>query len=216
MKLHVRRFGPLSAPHVGFVRAFASWIIRDFIGDTKFASLLAQSHKTSVRQYHDYVADKLKFERQTRATLWGASPNLALDAVIAPVQAIPALPHGGCDRLSPLACSTLLYNVVGSPAGAMPVTRVDATRDVLSDTWRNAPGNGSHLLEKEIYGPEGAYNPSAMDGLPVGVQIIGQPWGEEKVLAIMHVVDAALGPRGFGPGSWAPSKQAGVDMRKYE
>jgi amidase len=43
----------------------------------------------------------------------------------------------------------------------------------------------------------------------VGVQVVGQPWGEEKVLAIMHVIDATLGPRGFGPGSWAPDKQVG-------
>jgi Asp-tRNA(Asn)/Glu-tRNA(Gln) amidotransferase A subunit family amidase len=187
----------------------ACWVIRNFVGDSKFASFLARSHKKSVRQYYDYVADKLEFERQTRASLWSASPNLALDAVLAPVQAIPALPHGGCDRLAPIACSTLLYNVVDSPVGVVPVTRVDATRDVLSDKWRAAPSNGSKLLEAELYGPKGAYNPRAMDGLPVGVQIIGQPWGEEKVLAIMHVVDAALGPRGFGPGSWAPSKQAG-------
>jgi len=192
-----------------FVRTFAGWVIRKFVGDTKFASLLAQSHRKSVRQYYDYVADKLQFEQQTRASLWGGSSKLALDAVLAPVQAIPAMPHGGCDRLSPLACSTLLYNVVDSPVGVVPVTRVDATRDGLSDAWRSAPGNGSKLLEAEIYGPKGAYNPQAMEGLPVGVQIIGQPWGEEKVISIMHIVDAALGPRGFGPGSWAPSKQAG-------
>ena len=48
-----------------------------------------------------------------------------------------------------------------------------------------------------------------MEGLPVGIQVVGQPWGEEKVLAIMHVIDGALGPRGFGPGSWEPSKLVG-------
>jgi hypothetical protein len=122
-----------SALHIGFVRAFASWIIRNIIGDTKFASFLVRSHKKSVRQYHDYVADKLEFERQTRATL----QNLTLDAVIT---AVPALPHGGCDHLSPLACSTLLHNVVNLPVGAVPVTCIDAKRDALSDTWRNAPG----------------------------------------------------------------------------
>jgi Asp-tRNA(Asn)/Glu-tRNA(Gln) amidotransferase A subunit family amidase len=200
---------PLST-QTGFVRALASWVIRTFVGDTKFASFLAESHRKSVRDYYDCVADKLEFERQTRASLWDASPNLPLDAVLAPVQAIPALPHGGCDRLAPLACSTLVYNVVDSPVGVVPVTRVDATRDALSDTWRTAPGNGSKLLEAEVYGPKGAYNPRAMEGLPVGVQIIGQAWEEEKVLAIMHVVDAALGPRGFGPGSWAPNRQAGA------
>jgi amidase len=104
-----------------------------------------------------------------------------------------------------VACSTLMYNIVDSPVGVVPVTRVDATRDELSDEWRAAPGNGSKILEGFLYGSKGAYNAQAMEGLPVGVQVVGQPWGEEKVLAIMHVIDTALGPRGFGPGSWGPS-----------
>lgn len=197
-----------STPNVriGFVRAAASWVIRTFVGDTKFASFLTHSYKKTVRLYYDYVKDKAAFERQTRAALW----STPLDAVLAPVQAVPALPHGGCDRLAPLACSTILYNVVDSPVGVVPVTRVDATRDGLSDEWRAAPGNGSKLLESALYGPNGAYDAKAMEGLPVGVQIIGEAWGEEKLLAIMHVVDAALGPRGFGPGTWAPNKQAGA------
>jgi len=189
----------------GFVRVAASWVIRTIVGDSKFASVLAHSYKKTVRHLYEYVVDKAAFEQQTRATLWGAP----LDAIIAPVQAVPAVPHGGCDRLIPLACSTLLYNIVDSPVGVIPVTRVDAARDRLSDEWRAAPGNGSKLLEGALYGPNGAYDPQAMEGLPVGVQIFGEAWAEEKVLAIMHVVDAALGPRGFGPGSWAP-KQTGV------
>jgi Asp-tRNA(Asn)/Glu-tRNA(Gln) amidotransferase A subunit family amidase len=190
------------------VRAAAGWVINTFIGDAKFASFLALSRKKTVRQYYDFVADKLAFERDARGLLWGGSPGL--DAVIAPVQAVPAIPHGGCDRLAPLACATLLYNIIDSPVGVVPVTRVDPARDALSDDWRAAPGNGSKLLEDELYGPKGAYDVHAMEGLPVGVQIVGEAWGEEKVLAVMHVVDAALGPRGFGPGSWAPSKQRGA------
>ena len=188
------------------MRAATSWVFRTVLGDSKFASFLTHSYKKTVRKFYDYVANKLAFERQTRAALWSTS----LDAILAPVQAVPAVPHGGCDNLSPLACSTLLYNVVESPVGVIPVTRVDAARDGLSDEWRVAPGNGSKLLERALYGPGGAYDVQAMEGLPVGVQIIGEAWGEEKLLGIMHVVDAALGPRGFGPGAWAPNKQAGV------
>ncbi|KAF8270691.1 amidase signature domain-containing protein [Lactarius quietus] len=150
----------LGARLPGFVRITASWVIRTFFGDEKFATCLAQSHKTTVRQYYNYVAEKKAFEKAARGTLWSGEP--ALDAVIAPVQA-----------------------------------------------WRAGPGAGSKFLEHEMYGPKGAYDVHAMEGLPVGVQIVGEAWGEEKVLAIMHVVDAALGPRGFGPGSWTPEKQRG-------
>ena len=182
-------------------------MIRNFFGDAKFASLLTSSHKASVLQYYNYVADKLALEQQTREAVWGG--DLPIDAVLAPVQAVPALPHGGCDRLMPLGCSTLIWNVVDSPVGVIPITRVDPARDELSDEWRAAPGDGSKLLEGELYGPKGAYDPSAMEGLPVGVQVVGRPWEEEKVLAIMHLIEAALGPRGFGPGSWTPNMQVG-------
>jgi Asp-tRNA(Asn)/Glu-tRNA(Gln) amidotransferase A subunit family amidase len=191
-------------------------VIRHFFGDAKFASLLTSSHKTTVHQYYNYVADKLALEQQTRDAIWRR--DLAIDAVLAPVQAIPAVPHGGCDRLMPLGCSTLIWNVVDSPVGVIPVTRVDPARDGLSDEWRASPGNGSKILEGEIYGPNGAYDPSAMEGLPVGVQVVGRPWEEEKVLAMMHVIDVALGERGFGPGSWAPNKQVGgtQEFEEYE
>lgn len=32
--------------------------------------------------------------------------------------------------------------------------------------------------------------------------MVGRHWEEEKVLAVMKIIDKALGPRGFGPGSW--------------
>ena len=199
---------PLPQPEarIGFVRIAASWVIRTFVGDSRFASVLTHSYKKTVRKFYEYVVDKVAFERQTRAALW----NTPMDAIIAPMQAVPAVPHDGCARLIPIACATLVYNVVDSPVGVVPVTRVDAARDALTDEWRAAPGNGSKLLEDALYGPNGAYDPQAMEGLPVGVQIIGEAWGEEKTLAIMHVVDAALGPRGFGPGTWAPNKQKGA------
>lgn len=36
----------------------------------------------------------------------------------------------------------------------------------------------------------------------VGIQIVGRRWEDEKVIATMRAIDQALGPRGFGPGSW--------------
>ncbi|KAI0258706.1 amidase signature domain-containing protein [Gloeopeniophorella convolvens] len=189
-----------------FVRVSAQWLIRTFIGDNTFASLLAHSYRKTVREYYDYVANKIAFEQETRTSLWGAH-DLTLDAVLAPIQAVPAIPHGGCDRLVPLAASTLLYNVVDSPVGVVPVTRVDAARDALSDEWRDAPGNGSKILEGILYGTQGLYDVKAMHGLPVGVQIVGRPWDEEKILAIMHVIDRALGSHAFGPGVWTPEEQ---------
>ena len=42
-----------------------------------------------------------------------------------------------------------------------------------------------------------------MKEMPVNIQIVGRKWEEEKVLAMMDIVDSALGKeRGFGPGAW--------------
>jgi Asp-tRNA(Asn)/Glu-tRNA(Gln) amidotransferase A subunit family amidase len=49
-------------------------------------------------------------------------------------------------------------------------------------------------LEKRIYeGSDPAYDPKKMADLPVGVQIVGRAWEEEKVLAMMSVVEEAVG-----------------------
>jgi amidase len=110
----------------------------------------------------------------------------------------------GCNNFSALAIATVLYNVLDMPAGCIPVTRVDPVKDVLTDDWTTGSGFGSPIFEGGIYhGKNSLYNPEATKGMPVNIQIIGRKWEDEKVLAIMKVVDDALGKeRGFGPGAW--------------
>jgi hypothetical protein len=53
--------------------------------------------------------------------------------------------------------------------------------------------------------------------MPVGIQVVGKKWEEEKVLAMMQVVDEALGKdRGFGPGSWDESIRMKVPWYSFE
>ena len=115
--------------------------------------------------------------------------------------------HSDCTTLTPLAVSTILYNIVDSPVGVIPVTRVDPALDALTAEWKEGPGLGSPILEGSVYhGKDTPYDPVQMAGLPVGVQIVGRKWEDEKVLGIMRLVDRALGERGFGPGSWSEEK----------
>lgn len=69
----------------------------------------------------------------------------------------------------------------------------------------------SKLLENAVYGkgtrwlqpldePVPVYDVEKMSGLPVGVQIVGRPWEDEKVVHVMEILDRELGERGFGPG----------------
>ena len=103
-----------------------------------------------------------------------------------------------------LSSSTILYNVLELPVGTIPITRVDPTKDRLTPDWYKPQSTAaSPLLQKFLYhGDNAIYNAEKMAGLPVGIQIIGKRWEDEKVVEMMRIVDAAVGPRDFGPGSW--------------
>jgi len=188
----------------GFVRSIASWIIEKAMGDSMFATLMRASKYSSVREFNEYAHQKKQYEKLFHEEVWD---KMQFDGIIAPVQALPALPHGGCAMLSPLAASTILYNMVDSSVGIVPVTRVDPSKDELSEGWFKGPGHGSKLLERQIFeGKSPVYDPKKMANMPIGVQIVGKRWEEEKVVSMMHVVDQALGPRGFGPGKSQQTK----------
>jgi Asp-tRNA(Asn)/Glu-tRNA(Gln) amidotransferase A subunit family amidase len=96
---------------------------------------------------------------------------------------------------------------VDSPVGIVPVTRVDAAKDALTLEWERDGPNGTPFLFEAVYkGKKPSYNAKDMEGLPIGVQIVGKNWEDEKVIGMMKVVDDALGPRDFGPGSWHSAK----------
>lgn len=111
-----------------------------------------------------------------------------------------------------LSAATILYNIVDSPVGTIPVTHVDPELDGLTPEWLDrkvGTGHGSPILERLLYnsGSWSIYDAKKMAGLPVGVQVVGKKWEEEKAIEMMKVVDKALGKRRFGPGSWERTKQ---------
>lgn len=113
--------------------------------------------------------------------------------------------------LAGLSCATILYNVVESPVGTVPVTRVDPELDTVTSEWTDptqGSGHGSHLIESLLYkGKTPFYDSKKMAGLPIGVQVVGKKWEDEKVVEMMKVLDVALGSkRGFAPGSWTSTK----------
>ena len=91
------------------------------------------------------------------------------------------------------------------------MTRVDPKLDTLPKDWlattsSNTPS--SKEIDKLLYGGKWGYDADAMKGLPVGIQLVGKRWEDEKVVEMMKVVDAALGDRGFGPDGWEKWKAA--------
>lgn len=113
------------------------------------------------------------------------------------MQAVPALEHNRTKNLSPLSVGTVLFNVVDSTVGVLPVTHVDKERDVAPKDYCGEETDGSWILERGVYGTDNpAYDAEKMHGLPVAVQIVGRPFDEEKVLAMMKIVEDAVGYTG--------------------
>ncbi|KAK4051159.1 hypothetical protein OIV83_002981 [Microbotryomycetes sp. JL201] len=190
----------------GALRSLLGWSVDNLLKDPVFGRAFRASKMKSTRELQKWNAIKHKYVSEFRQEVFG---DLGLDAIICAPQAVPALRVDETWDLSALAFGTFLYNVVDCSAGVVPVTFVDPTKDAVTDEWRNkTPAvQGSTTIEKRVYGvagaPGGAYNAQEMSGLPVGVQIVGAPWEEEKVIELMRLVDGALGPRGFGPGQYA-------------
>jgi fatty acid amide hydrolase len=71
----------------------------------------------------------------------------------------------------------MIYNLLGMPAGCVPVTRVRAgeesdrlkTGDIVERTARAVEHNSA--------------------GLPVGVQVVARHWREDVVLALMSALE---------------------------
>ncbi|KZV94390.1 hypothetical protein EXIGLDRAFT_767136 [Exidia glandulosa HHB12029] len=104
-----------------------------------------------------------------------------------------------------LAASTFIFNLLDFPTGVIPVARVDPTEDAVTSEWlATGPSAGTMVERRLFHGATPLYDAKAMSGLPVGVQIVGHRWEDEKVIAMMRIADDALGKRSFGPGSYTP------------
>lgn len=187
-----------------FVRNLTCWIVKTVLGDSLFSRFFSLAREKSVSEFTDLTDQRNKITAAWYEQVWD---KYGFDGIIAPVQSLPVIPHGGSTYLAPLAAATIIYNVIDSPVGTIPVTRVNPNTDQLSTDFVAGASGRSKVFDNRMYlGKNPAYDPKAMEGIPVGVQLVGKKWEDEKVLAMMHVVDEALGPRGFGPGSWKPRK----------
>lgn len=123
----------------------------------------------SVLQYQTHVG-KFRGYRMNWIDYWRQKD---LDFVIAPGYGCHAFQHERSQN-SFLACAyTYVWNSLDMVAGAMPVTVVKEDEQEYVSRFNDA----FTLETKKI--TEGS------KGLPVGVQVIGLPYQEEKVLGIM-------------------------------
>ncbi len=102
------------------------------------------------------------------------------DAILCPPSAFPALPHNVQDFALSNGVYGSLYNLLGMPAGVVPVTKVLPEEEHLS---ASRPTKQSRTLAAIAAGSA---------GLPVGVQVIARHWREDVVLAVMAAIERSV------------------------
>lgn len=99
------------------------------------------------------------------------------DVIVCPAYALPAIPHGATKDLLTAGGYDVLYNVLGYPAGVVPVTRVSAQEE----STRKRSGD---RVERAARAAE-----QGSAGLPIGVQVVARPWREHVALAAMRAIE---------------------------
>ncbi len=110
------------------------------------------------------------------------------DLVICPAHALPALPHGASRNLITAGAYAIFVNVLGYPAGVVPVTRVRQGEESDRKASVDVVVRAARAAER------------GTAGLPVGVQVVARPWREHVALAAMRAIEAGARASGEHPG----------------
>ncbi|TFK77300.1 general amidase [Pluteus cervinus] len=143
----------------------------DTKGSTAYELWQVQRRKREIREeYLQYWND----------TIINTGTGRPVDAIISPVAAYAAPPHGQNRD----ANYTTVWNVLDYSAAVLPVTKVIPSLDVQRPAHKFYDHHDRYNYE--------LYNPSKFAGEPVAIQVIGRTHEEEAVIAMAEIVDAAL------------------------
>jgi fatty acid amide hydrolase len=137
--------------------------------------LLRVTHEKTVSELWALTAQI----RDYRARMLDAMDAAKIDALICPAHANPALPHTLSRDYAMAGSTSMLFNFVQFPAGVLPVTTVRP-----DETSRASGGDRLDRRAAEV--------DAKSAGLPVGVQVVGRPWAESTVLALMGAIEGEV------------------------
>jgi fatty acid amide hydrolase len=132
----------------------------------------------TVSDYWKAAEEALDFQRAFAQAMDRADGG-PLALILGPPCALPAFRHGTTKDIGLAGVNTAQYNLLGYPAGVVPVTRVRAAEESERPPSRD-------LVEKLARACE-----LGSAGLPVGVQVAARPWHDHVALAAMQVIERA-------------------------
>ncbi|MBK6728789.1 MAG: amidase [Xanthomonadales bacterium] len=145
-------------------------------GQINAAEMLACFGHGDTDHYWRNVIRRQQFEQRFHAQLQAAG----FDAVLMPAFGTPPYRHGQASDLGVAGTYSSLWNVLGWPAGIVPVTRIRADEALGRATTRDRATHAAQLCERDA------------SGLPVAVQLAAPPWQESRVLALMQALETRV------------------------
>jgi fatty acid amide hydrolase len=147
--------------------------ILEAVGQTTLAGVLrrTRSHHLSAYGYQAVLEQQHAFRNAFRERL----NQQQIDVLICPPFATAAVKHMSPDVVLAVAY-TMVYNLLGMPAGVVPVKTVRADEECDRRT-RN-----DDVVRSLLNAEKGSA------GMPVGVQIVARHWREDVALAVMGLL----------------------------
>ena len=161
---------PLRAAAIGLLSA---------AGQRGMAELVGWSGGVSADRYWQITHARTEFTRR----FVGRMDAARLDAIVMPPHALPAMTHGSTMHLPAAASYCFLANLLGMPAGVLPVTRVRPGVESVRPPRRDIVARAARSVEM------------GSAGLPVGVQVMARHWREDVVLAVMGALERVFRSR---------------------
>lgn len=155
------------------VRSLAKTILKS-TGQPTLGNFLSYYGHTRTDQYWTLVERQLDYQQRFMQQL----DRDGIDVILAPACPLPAFTHGASNDLATAGAYSILYNVLGYPAGVVPFTRVRASEQVGRQPSKDMVEKAALKVEQD----------SA--GLPLGVQVVARPWREHVGLAIMAALES--------------------------
>jgi len=158
-------------------RALLAALVRA-LGQRHLAALLDSIGGRSVDALWQLCERQVDY-RERFAQAMDRSDAGRLDLLIGPPVATPAFRHGATKDLGLPGIYSTLYNVLGYPAGVVPMGRVRAGEE------------SDRPASKDMAEKAAAQSEAGSVGLPLAVQVAARPWQEHQALAAMAVIESA-------------------------
>ena len=158
------------------------------LGQPRMAATLRGFGYRNTADYWRMVEAQMAYQQRFMQALDQAEGG-PVDVILCPACAVPAYTHGASRDLILGGGYTAVYNVLGYPAGIVPLTRVRPGEESDRPVSRDIVEQAARKVEL------------GSAGLPVGVQVVARPWREHVALAAMQAIERAARTRADFPAA---------------